>query len=77
MCKSEVARLRQQIALEMEAMHRGMSGLSEGSARHAFIHARMERIGACQDVLTGQVGAVAANQMVCQLYIQTMDADQL
>lgn len=49
--KSEVAELRQQIALELDAMRRGLLGISTGTARHTFIHARMERIGACQDTL--------------------------
>ena len=75
MSRSEVAQLRQRIELELEAMRRGLAGLSSGSVRHTFIHARMERVGACQDVLASQLGEVAAAQIVCQLYMQTMDAE--
>ena len=39
--ESEVARLRQQLDLEHEAAQRGLTGLSSGTARHAFITARM------------------------------------
>ena len=35
--KSEVAQLRQQIALELDAMHTGLLGISTGTARHAFV----------------------------------------
>ncbi len=75
MSGSEVARLRQQIELELEAMRRGLFGISAGTARHAFIHARMERVGACQDVLASHVGEPEAAQVVCHLYTQTMERD--
>ncbi|HLZ58531.1 MAG TPA: hypothetical protein VKR06_16455 [Ktedonosporobacter sp.] len=77
MGSSEVARLRQQIELEMEAMQRGMSGIAQGTARHDFIHARMERIGVCQEGLARQVGPSAASHIVCQLYMQTMEPDHV
>jgi hypothetical protein len=73
--KSEVAAMRQQIALEMTAMRRGLLGISTGSARHAFIHARMERIGACQDTLANSIGEQAATQVVCAVYMQAMEQD--
>src|SRR5579875_1107418 len=44
---SEVARIRQQIEEELEAMQLGFSGLAAGSARHDFIRARMEQVGNC------------------------------
>ncbi|MBO0780859.1 MAG: hypothetical protein J2P37_18710 [Ktedonobacteraceae bacterium] len=75
MCKSEVAQLRQQIELELDAMQRGLSGLASGTARHSFIHARMERIGSCQDRLAQQIGETAAHHIVCQLYVRAMDPD--
>lgn len=53
---SEIAQLRQRIESELVAMRRGLSGLSSGSARHAFIHARMDQVGLCQDSLADQVG---------------------
>lgn len=75
MCKSEVALLRQQIELEMEALRNGFSGIAVGTARHAFIHARMQRIGSCQDRLAQQIGDAPANHIVCQLYVRAMDPD--
>lgn len=72
---SEVAQIRQQIELEMEAMRNGMTGIALGTARHAFIQARMERIGVCRNNLAGHVGEAAATQVVCKLYVQTMERD--
>jgi len=43
-CKSEVARLRQQITQEYDAATRGLHGLSQGTAQHAFITQRMENM---------------------------------
>ena len=75
--KSEVAQLRQQIALELDAMRRGLLGISTGSTRHAFIHARMERIGVCQDTLANSIGEPAATQLVCAAYMQAMEQDAI
>ncbi len=69
---SEVARLRQQIADELEAMQRGFKGFAAGVARHEFIQARMERIGGSQEELAEYVGQDDAATMVCKLYIDTM-----
>lgn len=74
--QSEVARLRQQIEVQLVAMRRGLSGLSSGSARHAFITARMERIGAYQDGLASQLGEDDANLLVYGLYNEVMDAPE-
>jgi len=41
--KSEVARRMHLIQLEHEAAERGLRGLAEGIAKHAFIEARTER----------------------------------
>ncbi len=71
---SEVARLRQQIEMQLVAMRQGLSGLSSGSARHAFITARMERIGAYQERLADQLGENAATLLVYGLYNEVMDA---
>lgn len=49
--KSEVARLREQIALEYEAAQRGLTGLA-ATARHQFITKRQENIGACFEKLS-------------------------
>ena len=68
MHKSEVARLREEIELQLEAMQRGMYGFASGTARHAFIHARMDRISEFQHSLTDYIGEQDANQLVCSLY---------
>jgi hypothetical protein len=72
---SEIAEVRRQIELELEAMRSGMNGLTLGTARHAFIQARMERIGAFQDRLAIHVGEANATQIVCKLYMQTMEKE--
>ncbi len=72
---SEVAAMRQQIALEVDAMRRGLLGIATGTARHAFIHARMERIGTYHDTLAHSIGEQAATQVVCTVYMQAMEQD--
>lgn len=74
---SEVARLREQIELQLEAMQRGLHGLASGTARHAFIYERMERVGVYQDELAQFVGEHAANQIVCNTYVEVMEREQL
>lgn len=54
--QSEVARLREQIALEYEAAQRGLSGLAM-TASHQFITAWMERMWEHLQELTKLVGA--------------------
>ena len=75
--QSEIARLRQQIETQLVAMRRGLAGLSSGTARHAFITARMERIGAYQDGLANQLGEDDANMLVYGLYNDVMDAPEV
>lgn len=74
---SEVARLRAQIEDQLVAMRRGLSGLSSGTARHAFIYARMERIGVYQESLAHQLGEEATDRLVYELYNEVMDAPEL
>ncbi len=76
MSKSEVARLREQIELELEAMQRGMRGLAI-TARHDFILARLDRVGTYQDKLADQIGYTEATEIVCQLYVQVMEKDMV
>jgi len=42
--KSEVARLMRQISEANEAAYQALYGLAQGTAQHAFITARMERM---------------------------------
>lgn len=57
--KSEVARLLAQISAEYEAAQRGLTGLAYGSAKHAFITARMENMGQLHSQLQDIVGESA------------------
>jgi hypothetical protein len=75
MYKSEIALLRQQIAQELVAMRLGLQGIALGTARHTFIHTKMERVAACQETLAVQVGETAACEMVCILYAQAMEPE--
>lgn len=77
MCKSEIALLRQQITVELVAMKQGLQGIALGTARHAFIHTRMARIAACQDVLAEQVGEKAACETMCLLYMEAMEPESV
>ena len=72
---SEVAQLRQQIEIELTSMRYGLSGFASGTARHTFIHTRMERVGACQDMLAQHLGEHAATQMVCQMYMHSTEPE--
>lgn len=68
MHKSEVARVREEIELQLEAMRRGMYGFASGTARHAFVRARMDRISEYHQKLTDCIGEQDADQLVCNLY---------
>jgi hypothetical protein len=65
---SEVAHLREQVAMEYEAMMRGLSGFAEGTAMHEFISARMARVEDYHGELTKEVGEYRATQIICELY---------
>ncbi len=64
--KSEVARLMQQIEREYEAAIRGLTGFAEGSSKHAFITARMERMAVCHETLKGLVGEHEAGKLLAE-----------
>jgi hypothetical protein len=69
---SEVARLLRQIDLEFEAAQRGLTGLSMGTARHDFIHARLEQVGAYEVQLATHVGEDEANRLLCEHYVRVI-----
>ena len=73
MNQSEVARLREQIELQLQAMQQGLHGLASGTARHAFIQARMQRISKYQDDLTRYIGEQEADQLLYGLYAGMME----
>ncbi len=72
MQQSEVTQLRQKIAEEYEAMKRGLSGLAQGTSRHAFIDARMKRVDDYHNQLTRHIGEHAATQAITDLYVQVI-----
>jgi hypothetical protein len=73
---SEVAQLRASIEQEFVAMHLGLNGLAAGTAKHAFIEARMRCVGAYEKQLAIHVGEEQANQFSCQAYIKVMDGKE-
>lgn len=66
--QSEVARLRQQIVLEYEAAYRALTAPASGSARHAVITAKMERIGDHQLALASLIGEEASMEILCGIF---------
>jgi hypothetical protein len=64
--QSEVARLREQIDAEYAAAFAGLYGLSAGSARHDFIHRRMERVAEIGAELIERIGKEAAIPLIVQ-----------
>ena len=68
---SEVARLRQQIELECEAMHRALEGYAVVSS-HAIIQHKYEQLGKYQEQLASLVGEQEAMQTVVETYIKVV-----
>jgi hypothetical protein len=66
--RSEVARLREQIAQEHQAAEWAVTGLASGTAKHLFITRRMERIGDHQQRLASLIGEQASMQIVCSIF---------
>ena len=64
MTESEVARLKRQIAAEYQAAQQGLTGLAHGTARHAFITARLENMEKCRQQLTTLVGEQACTKLL-------------
>lgn len=65
--KSEVARILAQIVQEYEAGHNGLYGLTQGTARHSFITARMENMARLQHELEQLVGEQAIGMVAMRL----------
>ncbi len=55
--RSEVARMKQQVAAEYLSARLGLSGLAYGTSRHRFITSRMERMGETLETLSQVVGS--------------------
>ena len=67
--KSEVVRIKRQIELEYEAAQCGLYGLALGIAKHQFITAKMEQIGAHHEALKKLVG----EQEAAKLLVETLE----
>src|SRR5712691_6070865 len=65
-CKSEVACQLEQIKQEHEAAQRGLSGLAQGTTRHAFISAKMQRMRQIHEELQRLVGTEQAIRLVAE-----------
>ncbi len=63
---SEVARWLEQITQQYESAKQGLTGLAQGTARHAFITAKMKRIGEIHEELQHLVGPEQAIQLVAE-----------
>lgn len=70
--KSEVARLRQQIEDECEAMSQAMNGFAN-TASHEFIQQRYENMGAARNDLARFVGEEEASEIMTRAYSRKMD----
>ncbi len=66
---SEVARLRRQIDMEIEAAQRGMNGYAM-TAQHSFIDARLRRAWEHKEALAAEVGETEANKILVDAYIK-------
>ena len=67
---SEVARLRQCMLLEYEAAQRGLTGIAQGTARHAFITKRLENMSAYHQVIKQLIGEQGAVELLVEVFEQ-------
>jgi len=68
--KSEVARIKQQIAIEYQAASRVFTDFN-AAARHAYLTARQEKLGACLEELTQHMSPEDAMQTFIQAQVET------
>lgn len=66
--KSEVAQLRQKIALECQASWRALYAPNVGTAQHDFIGARFRNMETYHHRLTELVGEEQATSYLCEVY---------
>ena len=67
MSRSEIAKLRMQIAEELEAMRRGLNGFA-CTSKHEFIAHKYNALGTYQDQLEDLVGEQQAEGIIAKLY---------
>jgi hypothetical protein len=66
MSVSEVARIKQEIALAYQSVQWGLTGLAYGTARHDFLVARQERIAVLHEDLRQVIGEQDAIKLVAE-----------
>jgi hypothetical protein len=66
MSKSEITQLLQRIEQEYASARRGLRALASGTARHAFLSGKMERIQTCYLALCGLPGEPEATRAVVE-----------
>jgi hypothetical protein len=66
--QSEVAQLRERIALECQAGWWGLKALASGTAQHEFIHARFQNMETYHQRLTELVGEKKATDVRYEVY---------
>jgi len=71
--ESEIARIRQQIEDESQAMQQALSGLSM-SASHEMIQYRYTAIGQYRDQLVPLVGDEQASHLMTEAYTRGVEA---
>ena len=71
MAESEVARLREQIELECQAMHLGLNGYA-AVAKHQIIEHKYNTLGKYQEQLEALVGPKEAVSIVVETYQNVM-----
>jgi hypothetical protein len=65
--QSEIAQLKQQIAAEYETAKQGLTGLAQGTAQHAFIQRKMEKMHSYQKSLIDLVGMEKASEIIAEV----------
>jgi hypothetical protein len=68
---SDVARLRQQIEEECQAMQLAMTGFAQ-TASHEVIHQRFQHLDMVQHQLALLIGEQEATQIVVETYVKNM-----
>ena len=66
MVQREVAHLLTRIEQEYASARRGLRALASGTARHAFLSGKMERIQTCSLALCGLLGEPEATRAVVE-----------
>lgn len=66
--QSEVAALRERIALETQASWSALHSLNAGTAQHQFITARFQKMEQYHKRLTQLVGEKQATEILCETF---------